>query len=85
MVSIALDAAPGAARYTTPPEVAVLASLVLAAAVGAPLALHPANPRYFLFRGKPAVLVTSGEHYGAVLNTTRRRPTPSPRTPTCTG
>jgi hypothetical protein len=33
-----------------------------------PLALHPDNPRYFLFRGKPAVLITSGEHYGAVLN-----------------
>ncbi|HEV3083136.1 MAG TPA: cellulase family glycosylhydrolase [Gemmataceae bacterium] len=33
-----------------------------------PLALHPDNPHYFLFRGKPAVLVTSGEHYGAVLN-----------------
>ena len=33
-----------------------------------PLALHPDNPHYFLYRGKPAVLVTSGEHYGAVLN-----------------
>src|SRR2546429_2597944 len=33
-----------------------------------PLALHPDNPHYFLFRGKPAVLITSGEHYGAVLN-----------------
>src|SRR5689334_11164751 len=33
-----------------------------------PLALHPANPHYFLFRKKPAILVTSGEHYGAVLN-----------------
>src|SRR5260370_30852711 len=33
-----------------------------------PLALHPGNPHYFLFRGKPAILVTSGEHYGAVLN-----------------
>jgi hypothetical protein len=33
-----------------------------------PLALHPDNPHYFLFRGKPAVLLTSGEHYGAVLN-----------------
>jgi hypothetical protein len=32
------------------------------------LALHPDNPHYFLFRGKPTVLVTSGEHYGAVLN-----------------
>ncbi|MGH9360873.1 MAG: hypothetical protein ACRD2T_03085, partial [Thermoanaerobaculia bacterium] len=33
-----------------------------------PLALHPDNPHYFLFRGRPAVLITSGEHYGAVLN-----------------
>jgi hypothetical protein len=33
-----------------------------------PLALHPKNPRYFLFRDKPVILITSGEHYGAVLN-----------------
>lgn len=30
--------------------------------------LHPDNPHYFLFRGKPTILLTSGEHYGAVLN-----------------
>jgi hypothetical protein len=39
-----------------------------AAAQDRPLALHPDNPHYFLFRGKPAILLTSGEHYGAVLN-----------------
>lgn len=33
-----------------------------------PLRLLEANPRYLEFRGKPAVLATSGEHYGAVLN-----------------
>ena len=33
-----------------------------------PLALHPDNPHYFLFRGKPALLISSAEHYGAVLN-----------------
>jgi hypothetical protein len=33
-----------------------------------PLQPHPDNPRYFLFRGRPTVLVASGEHYGAVLN-----------------
>src|SRR5881227_2080562 len=33
-----------------------------------PLGLHPQNPHYFLFRGKPAVLIGSTEHYGAVLN-----------------
>jgi hypothetical protein len=38
------------------------------AAPARPIALHPENPRYFLFRGQPAFLITSGEHYGAVLN-----------------
>jgi hypothetical protein len=33
-----------------------------------PIRLYPDNPHYFLWRGKPAVLITSGEHYGAVLN-----------------
>jgi hypothetical protein len=32
------------------------------------LSLHPENPRYLLFEGKPTVLITSGEHYGAVIN-----------------
>src|SRR5258705_13668459 len=38
------------------------------AAQGGPLLLHPDNSHYFLWRGKPTVLITSGEHYGAVLN-----------------
>ncbi len=33
-----------------------------------PISLHPKNPHYFLFRGKPTILITSAEHYGAVLN-----------------
>jgi hypothetical protein len=33
-----------------------------------PIRLHPENPHYFLFRDKPTVLISSGEHYGAVLN-----------------
>lgn len=33
-----------------------------------PIALHPDNGHYLLFQGRPAVLITSGEHYGAVLN-----------------
>ncbi|HTE19706.1 MAG TPA: hypothetical protein VK689_15175, partial [Armatimonadota bacterium] len=33
-----------------------------------PISLHPENPHYFLFRGKPTLLITSAEHYGAVLN-----------------
>lgn len=39
-----------------------------AVAANKPIALHPDNPHYFFWRGKPAVLITSGEHYGAVLN-----------------
>ena len=46
----------------------LLMAAPLARAADKPLAPHPDNPRCFLFRGKPAVLVTSGEHYGAVLN-----------------
>lgn len=52
----------------------VMLGLILALSFGAPvgsaepLRLHPENPHYFLFRGKPVVLITSGEHYGAVLN-----------------
>ncbi|HTF19474.1 MAG TPA: hypothetical protein VK658_15455 [Chryseolinea sp.] len=33
-----------------------------------PIALHPANPHYFQYQNKPLILITSGEHYGAVLN-----------------
>lgn len=32
------------------------------------LRVHPENPRYFLWRGRPTVLVGSGEHYGSVMN-----------------
>ncbi len=34
----------------------------------APIRLHPDNPHYFLWRDRPTILITSGEHYGAVLN-----------------
>ena len=45
----------------------LLAPAVLA--LGAePIKLHPENAHYLLWRGKPTVLITSGEHYGAVLN-----------------
>jgi hypothetical protein len=33
-----------------------------------PIRLHPENPHYFLYRGKAVALVTSAEHYGAVIN-----------------
>ncbi len=37
-------------------------------ATSAPISIHPENAHYFLWRGKPAVLIGSGEHYGALLN-----------------
>ncbi len=33
-----------------------------------PIQIHPDNPKYFSFRGKPLVLLTATEHYGSVLN-----------------
>lgn len=46
-----------------------LASSAVCAESGkAPISLHPDNPHYFQWRGKPTILVTSGEHYGALLN-----------------
>jgi hypothetical protein len=33
-----------------------------------PISLHPSNPHYFQYQDKPLILITSGEHYGSVLN-----------------
>jgi hypothetical protein len=33
-----------------------------------PIALHTDNPHYFIYKGNPVILLTSAEHYGAVLN-----------------
>jgi hypothetical protein len=46
----------------------LLTSPVLAADTVRPIQLHPENGHYFLWRGKPTILITSGEHYGALLN-----------------
>jgi hypothetical protein len=47
----------------------LLVSSVLAIGLRAePIRLHPANPHYYLFRGKPTILITSAEHYGGVVN-----------------
>jgi len=32
------------------------------------LRLNPQNPHYFIFKGKPLILIGSTEHYGAVMN-----------------
>ena len=40
----------------------------ISGAAEAPIRLHPQNPQYFLYKSKPLVLITSAEHYSAVLN-----------------
>jgi hypothetical protein len=42
--------------------------LFVNAAAAEPIKVHPANPHYYLFNGQPTVLITSAEHYGAVVN-----------------
>jgi hypothetical protein len=51
-------------------RIALALAFGLSATIGAaePIAPHPENPRYFVFRDQPTFLITSGEHYGAVLN-----------------
>src|SRR5690348_5835028 len=39
-----------------------------ATAQSKPITLHPQNPHYFEYQGKPLILISSGEHYGSVLN-----------------
>ena len=57
-----------------PVRLLLIAAFILALKVSsfsqaaAPLSLHPDNPHYFLYRGKPTLVIASGEHYGAVLN-----------------
>jgi hypothetical protein len=46
----------------------LLFSLLLQPVHADTIRLHPQNPHYFLFRGKAVALISSGEHYGAVLN-----------------
>jgi hypothetical protein len=53
-------------RYVSLGLLALLTSTLCT--VAQPIRLHPQNPHYFVFRGRPTVLITSGEHYGMVLN-----------------
>ncbi|MFM2143787.1 MAG: hypothetical protein RLZZ476_2331 [Verrucomicrobiota bacterium] len=51
-------------------KLTLITTLLLAplAAFAEPIRLHPQNPRVFEYRGKPLVLITATEHYGAVMN-----------------
>lgn len=41
---------------------------ICGALMSQPIQVNPDNPHYYLFQGKPTVLITSAEHYGAVIN-----------------
>src|ERR1043166_6682547 len=60
------------AKQLAPEMAACLAALLYhalaASAAPEPVRLHPDNPHYFLWRGKPTILLTASEHYGAVIN-----------------
>jgi hypothetical protein len=45
-----------------------LATLGAAFLEAQPIQPHPANPHYFLYKNQPTILITSAEHYGAVIN-----------------
>lgn len=49
-------------------SVLTFCTLAPRATAAEPIALHPQNGHYFLWRGAPTILITSGEHYGVVLN-----------------
>ena len=55
-------------RYLIILSMAVLTLSPIACTRIEPLQLNKDNPRYLCFRGKPTILITSAEHYGAVLN-----------------
>jgi hypothetical protein len=46
----------------------ILSFICLMEGLAQPVSLHPENPHYFEYKGKPVLLITSGEHYGAVIN-----------------
>ncbi len=45
-----------------------LSLAAISASAADAIRLHPKNPHYFEFRGNAVALVTTGEHYGSVIN-----------------
>ena len=48
--------------------VALLAMIMNKTKAQTPLRLNPENPHYLEYHGKPLIMITSGEHYGALIN-----------------
>jgi len=49
-------------------SLALVMVFLVAVASGEPIKVDPSNPHYYMFNGQPIVLITSAEHYGAVVN-----------------
>jgi hypothetical protein len=45
-----------------------LALMLVSCNTSQPIGRHPDNPHYFIYKGKPLVLITTDHHYGAVIN-----------------
>jgi hypothetical protein len=48
--------------------VGLIPALWAALLAAEPIRPHPSNPHYFIYKGQPTILITSAEHYGAVVN-----------------
>jgi hypothetical protein len=49
-------------------QILAFVSMLSAQVLAEPISLDPLNPHYYVFNGQPTVLITSAEHYGAVIN-----------------
>jgi hypothetical protein len=46
----------------------IISMAMLSCGGSGPISRHPDNPHYFIWKGKPLVLITTDQHYGAVIN-----------------
>lgn len=46
----------------------VVVVLLMSCSGRVPISVHHKNPHYFEYNGKPLVLITTDQHYGAVIN-----------------
>ncbi|HVN80572.1 MAG TPA: hypothetical protein VMW38_16365 [Terriglobia bacterium] len=49
-------------------DAALLLAVGSTATYAQPISVCPANPHYFMYKGKPILLITSDHHYGAVID-----------------
>jgi hypothetical protein len=55
-------------KYLNQTLLCFVSAILAATTFAQPIQLHPENKHYFLYNGKPTILVASTEHYGALVN-----------------